>query len=127
MNASVVSKQLAADLLDEQEKRIRDLELFLEKLRAALAPYKMIDDIPDFGIDCQDNNCLIKNIKTGMRTNGGCHCFDAIPDRKLARASRFFALNYRVLVRKWNELVDMAARLVMEADKQVAHIRQEEG
>lgn len=27
-------------------------------------------------IDCGDHSCMFAKSKTGMRTNGGCRCFD---------------------------------------------------
>jgi len=36
----------------------------------------------DFNIDCGDNSCLYAVKKTGMRTNGGCRCFDGIDNKK---------------------------------------------
>ncbi len=29
-------------------------------------------------VDCGDNSCLFAESRTGMRTNGGCRCFDEI-------------------------------------------------
>ena len=30
-------------------------------------------------VDCGDNSCLFAEARGGMRTNGGCRCFDELP------------------------------------------------
>lgn len=45
----------------------------------------MIDKLREirngYNIDCIDNSCLFRNKCTGMRTNGGCRCFNGRGNR----------------------------------------------
>jgi hypothetical protein len=55
--------------------------------------------------DCGDNSCMFADKKTGMRTNGGCRCFDEIaprgpdsPSGRLLLLARQLAQQRRVLL-----------------------------
>lgn len=68
----------------------------------------MSDEKPKCPVDCGDSSCLCASGHNGMRTNGGCQCFDPAHDYKenLAMARRA-----RLAVAFWRK----RARDVIEA------------
>jgi len=38
-----------------------------------------------WNLDCGDNSCLFAEKRTGMRTNGGCCCFEDLSRHELAQ------------------------------------------
>ena len=65
-------------------------------------------------LDCGDNSCEFAEVKTGMRTNGGCRCIkDLSFDRRMAVRGYIKALreeNARLKAR----LVEMYERIIPE-------------
>ena len=102
------------DLLDLDTRNelgvtpLRDLSVLKQVLitRSDCAPSSVVGDADkdkptndsDCPIDCGDNSCLCASKRGGMRTNGGCQCFEASHDYAENRA---MAQRARLAVTYW--------------------------
>lgn len=69
---------------------------------------KWLEDVAIHNIDCGASNCKYALTRSGMRTNGGCHC----ADNRGRDVERFLLRNYHKALLKIQEL-----EATLEVDK----------
>jgi hypothetical protein len=72
---------------------------------------KIMTDPSKSPVDCGDNSCLAAHPKGGMRTNGGCRCFQATHSYQ---ESKEMSLRARKAVMYWKKRALDAEKLLEE-------------
>ena len=67
---------------------------------------KLITQIEKYIPDCGDNSCFFAYHRGGMRTNGGCRCFQEVFEKSGNRKLKYFLQSLSLLYKETKKILE---------------------